>query len=59
MVYGVVVGLEEVVQGLSKVVEAVHCSPAEQEVLNIVVAGVHVQVLQLVVTIGLPAVVTW
>jgi hypothetical protein len=55
----VVVGLEEVVQGLSKVVEAVHCSPAEQEVLNIVVAGVHVQVLQLVVTIGLPAVVTW
>jgi hypothetical protein len=44
---------------LSKVVEVVHCSPAEQEVLNIVVAGVHVQVLQLVVTIGLPAVVTW
>jgi hypothetical protein len=53
------VGLEEVVYGLVGVVEAVHSSPDEQEVLNMVVAGVQVQVLQLVVTIGLPAVVTW
>ena len=53
------VGLDEVVYGLVGVVEAVHSSPAEQEVLNMVVAGVQVQVLQLVVTIGLPAVVTW
>jgi len=36
-----------------------HCEPEEQEVLSMVVAGVQVHVLQLVVTIGLPAVVTW
>jgi hypothetical protein len=44
---------------LVEVEEAVHCAPDEQEVLSIVVAGVQVQVLQLAVTIGLPAVVTW
>jgi hypothetical protein len=64
VVWGAIVGLEEVgldevVYGLVGVVEAVHSSPAEQEVLSMVVAGVQVQVLQLVVTIGLPAVVTW
>jgi hypothetical protein len=64
VVYGVVVGFEEVeldrvVQGLVEAVEAVHCVPAGQEVLNMVVAGVQVQVLQLVVTMGLPAVLTW
>ena len=42
-----------------EVAEAVHSSSAEQEVLNMVVAGVQVQVFQLVVTVGLPAVVTW
>lgn len=53
------VELEEVVRGLVEVVGVGQVVPDEQEVLSIVVAGVHVQVLQLVVTLGLPAVVTW
>ena len=64
VVQGVAIGweeveLEEVLYGLVEVEAAVHCSPEEQDVLSIVVAGVQVQVLQLVFTIGLPAVVTW
>jgi hypothetical protein len=47
---------DEVVQGLLDVVE-VDLHPVEHEVLVQIVAGVMVQVLQLVVTIGLPAVV--
>jgi hypothetical protein len=57
VVHGIAAGLEEV--KLDEVVEAAHWVPDEQEVLSILVAGVQVQVLQLVVTIGLPAVVTW
>jgi len=64
LLQGVDIGLEEVElyeveYGLVEVEEAVHWVPDKQEVLSMVVAGVQVQVLQLVVTIGLPAVVTW